>query len=279
MIDWRTLQPDALEAQFNPRVAVGNSRAEAYLEDFAARSRDARKRLGGTFDIRFGEGSKCTFDLFRPAGPAPHPALVFIHGGYWRALDKHDHHFVAEAPVRAGFAVLVVNYDLCPEVTLDDIVAEMRTFMAFLGREASALGLGTDAIALAGHSAGAHLAAMLLHDAGAPEALPVAWAGLSSGIYEPEAVLAISVNADVRLTADMAERNDALRRPPQGRPRIEVTVGALEPAAWIGQSEAYALEARRAGHVVDYAAVPQTDHFTILHRPIVPPFRGLGAGG
>ena len=274
MVDWRSLDPASLEAQLNPRAAVGNDAVEAYLEGYARRSAEARARMAATFDIRFGPGPKATLDLFRPEGQGPFPAFAFIHGGYWRALDKAEHHFVVEPAVRAGFAALVVNYDLCPAVTLDDIVAQMRAFMGFVGREGQALGLdGAGGLALAGHSAGAHLAAMLLHDGGGAAVPPVRWAHLASGIYEPEAARHISVNEDVRLTAEVAERNDALRRLPSGHPQIEITVGADEPPAWIGQSEAMASALRAAGHGIAYEAVAGADHFSLLDRPIVPPLR------
>ncbi len=271
MTDWRNLDPATREAEMNPRAALGDAVADAYFASYAERSAAARARMHGTFDIRFGTGPKCTFDLFRPKTAGPHPAFVFIHGGYWRALDKVDHHFVVEPAVAAGFAALVVNYDLCPEVTLDDIVEEMRAFMRFLAQHAQDLQLRSDGLALAGHSAGAHLAAMLLHDPGSDAAPPVTWAALASGIYEPAAVLELSVNADVRLTAEMAERNDVLHRLPTCRPAIEVTVGADETPAWIGQSEALTRVLSAAGHNVAYEAVPRANHLSLLYRPILPP--------
>ncbi|MFP4126765.1 MAG: alpha/beta hydrolase, partial [Alphaproteobacteria bacterium] len=156
--DWRELAPAAREAQLNPRLAVGDAVAQSYLAGYAQRSQAARLRLAGERDRRYGPQPKATYDLFRPATPPPHPAFVFIHGGYWRALDKDEHSFVVEPAVAAGFAGVVVNYDLCPAVTLDHIVAEMRAFMAHLAAAAGELGLRTDGVALAGHSAGAHLA-------------------------------------------------------------------------------------------------------------------------
>ena len=269
-VDWRALDADEREAQMNPRMAVGNDRAEARLSDYAERSRATRQRLPATYDIRYGDGPKATLDVFTPPGPGPHPIFAFVHGGYWRALDKDDHSFVVAPAVAAGFAGLVLNYDLCPAVTLDDILAELRAFMRWLARDGAQHGLDLDRLTMAGHSAGAHLTAMLMHDPGGRDLPPVRWAGLLSGIYEPEAILDISINEDVRLDAEAAARHDALRRPPRGEPRIEVIVGGDEPPAWIGQSEAYATMVRALGHDVAFRIVEGADHFTLLDHPIVP---------
>ena len=268
-MDWRALAVGERERQFNPRVAVGNDRAEAYLAEYAARSAAARGRMRALFDVRYGTGAKATFDLFLPESPRPAPVFAFVHGGYWRALDKQEHHFVVEPAVRAGFAGLVVNYDLCPAVTLDDIVAELRDFARFLMAEGAGLGMDVERIALAGHSAGAHLIACLLHDVAA--VMPVAWANLASGIFEPAAILELTINADVRLSPEMAARNDALARPPRTGAEIEVSVGGEEPPHWIAQSGAYAALSRDTGRPTTLRVAPGADHFSLLFEPILPP--------
>lgn len=271
--DWRALAPAAREAQMNPRLAVGDAVAQAYLAGYAQRSRAARLGLIGERDVRYGRGPKATFDLFRPASPPPHPAFVFIHGGYWRALDKDEHSFVVEPAVAAGFAGLVVNYDLCPSVSLDGMVAQVLGLMEFLAREAANLGLRTDGIALAGHSAGAHLAALILNDPGPTGPMPITWAALASGIFEPEAALELAVNEEIQLTAEVARRHNALLRPPAAALPVQITAGAAEPPAWIGQSDAYAEVARAAGCDVDRRDVAGADHFSLLDTAIVPPLR------
>jgi arylformamidase len=271
--DWRDLAPAAREAQLNPRLAVGDAVAQSYLAGYAQRSQAARLKLAGERDLRYGPRPKATYDLFRPATPPPHPAFVFLHGGYWRALDKDEHSFVVEPAVAAGFAGLVVNYDLCPQVTLDDIVAEIRAFMAHLADHARELGLRTDGIALAGHSAGAQLAAMLLFDPGPEGRLPIYWAELASGIYEPEAALELAVNEEIRLTPEVARRNNALVCPPARPLPLRVTAGAAEPPAWRAQSDAYAALARGAGCEVERTDVVGADHFSLLDTAIVPPLK------
>jgi arylformamidase len=88
--------------------------------------------------------------------------VVFIHGGYWRSLDKSDHSFIAPAFTNQGACVVVPNYALCPAVTIPQIVMQMVKALAWTYRNASKYGGDPSRITVIGHSAGGHLAAMLL---------------------------------------------------------------------------------------------------------------------
>jgi acetyl esterase/lipase len=145
--------------------------------------------------------------------------------------------------------------------------------MAHLADHARELGLRTDGIALAGHSAGAQLSAMLLFDPGPEGRLPIYWAELASGIYEPEAALELAVNEEIRLTPEVARRNNALVCPPARPLPLRVTAGAAEPPAWRAQSDAYAALARGAGCEVERTDVVGADHFSLLDTAIVPPLK------
>ncbi|MFX8922191.1 hypothetical protein ABTN04_19125, partial [Acinetobacter baumannii] len=87
-MDWRKLPPETLEAHYNPRLAVPDH--PQWFADYAGRSAAAFARLPGIHDLRYGPGRLQTLDV-HPGGGADAPILVFIHGGYWRALDKRDH--------------------------------------------------------------------------------------------------------------------------------------------------------------------------------------------
>ena len=148
---------------------------------------------------------------------------MFIHGGYWRALDKADFAFVAPPFVAQGIAVAVVNYDLCPDVSIATIVDECRRAVAWLAREGRAHGAGADRIVVGGHSAGGHLAAMMLATdwrCGRLRARPVA-AGVSlSGVHDLAPLVQFSFNADFRLDDAEAARLSpvaAARRRPTRR--------------------------------------------------------------
>jgi len=117
-------------------------------------------------DLRYGEGLNETLDIF-PAKQANAPVVIFIHGGYWRSLDKADHSFVAPALHGMGACAVVVNYALCPgtdaqAVTVPDIALQMARASAWVWEHIAAHGGDRDNITVIGHSAGGHLAAMLL---------------------------------------------------------------------------------------------------------------------
>lgn len=266
--DWRNADDEDIERHFNPRVAVADALEQ--IASFPQRSAAARETLNAHYDIRFGERPKETLDLFLPAGAdrsGAVPAQIFIHGGYWRALDKSDHSFVAAATVAAGAAHISLNYDLCPEVTLDTIVDEMRNAVRYIVLNAHTLGVDRKRLVIGGHSAGAHLAAMMLRQDWASDGLPAdPFFGLAqiSGIYEPEAVMHTSVNDDVQLTQEMARRNDAIAEPPLSRAPVLIAVGGDEPEGWRRQSADYAATCRGAGLEVEEMVVPGTHHFTVL---------------
>jgi len=134
---------EEIERGYNNRAAVSDH--QQWLDQFVARSESARETLRPTQDIRFGSGPKETLDLFVPASPA-RGTLCFIHGGWWRSLDKSDHAFVAPAFVAAGYAVALVNYDLCPTVTIATIVEQCRHAVLWLMREGPVRGAPTPVV-------------------------------------------------------------------------------------------------------------------------------------
>lgn len=270
--DWRSADDATIERHFNPRVAVPD--AEAVLTRYIERSAAVRRDIAGTYDLRYGPDGKQTFDLHPPAdGASPAPLLVFIHGGYWRALDKSDHTFVVPAFTNAGFAVANVNYDLCPAVTLDRIVEEIRAAIEYIYRYASDLGGDPDRITLVGHSAGAHLAAMALAHDWTANGLPpqvIRAAALLSGIYEPAVVLRTSVNAEIGLTDAVAMRNDCIDRPPAYALPMLVAAGGDEPDGWQQQSIDYAAACRVDNYDLALTCVEGTNHFTLLEAAADP---------
>ncbi|RYY67420.1 MAG: alpha/beta hydrolase, partial [Comamonadaceae bacterium] len=102
----------------------------AYLSRWAADSRQARASVPCELDLPYGDQPGETLDVF-PAPSPDAPVLLFIHGGYWRALDKSDHSFIAPAFTRDGACVVVPNYALCPTVTVPQIVLQMVRAVAW----------------------------------------------------------------------------------------------------------------------------------------------------
>lgn len=173
-------------------------------------SEQVRRGNAALLDLAYGDADGERLDFF-PARQAGAPLLVFIHGGWWRSLDKSDFSFIVPGWLEAGFSVALTNYTLAPAAPIEDMVAQQRRALAWLYRRADQYDFDAGRISVAGHSAGAHLAAMMLATdwrALDPELPPdLLKAGvLLSGLYDLQPVLqAPFVNDDLRLTPARAE--------------------------------------------------------------------------
>ena len=276
MTDWRKLSPEQLEANFNPRMAVPDF--ERHFNGWIDRSAAAKAKLPGEYDLRYGDGPLQTYDLHRPAGASSATLVVLIHGGYWRGLDKNTMTFAAEPFVQAGAVVVNLNYDLCPAVSLDAIVRQVQEALVHIAMKAADWGADASKLHVIGHSAGAHLAAMMVAapwPKDLPPQPPVASLGLVSGVYDLEPVLHISVNHDIRLDGAMAARNSVMRFPPRIRGPVLVAVGDDEPTGWQAQSVDFHQACRDAGTSGQMMRIGGANHFDILY-PMADATRPLG---
>jgi arylformamidase len=233
------LDPAYLDAQYNNRARVPDH--EAILQRWREASALARTQSRCELDIAYGREPSERLDVF-PAAKAGAPVLVFIHGGYWRSLDKADHSFIAPSFVADGAAVVLPNYGLCPAVTIEQIALQTARAVAWVWRHADRFGGDPSRIALVGHSAGGHLAAMLLccrwKDVDADMPLLPVQGGLSiSGLYDLEPVrLTPFLAADLRLTPASVRRLSPAFFPRPKRPLYAV-VGGDESDAFLHQNQ------------------------------------------
>lgn len=263
---YRNYDREQFEWQYNARLQVADH--EEVVARNVARSEAYRTQARALLDIPFGKSGRERLDLFLPQHDDA-PVHLFIHGGYWRSRDKSMFSFVAEPLVEAGAMVAITNYDLCPQVTVDDIVRQVRGVVAWLWRNAGAHGGDPDRIHVSGHSAGGHLAAMLAAtrwpelDPQLPENL-VKSATPVSGLFTLEPLLRHSVNDDLRLDVEAAKRNSpSLTRPQMSGP-IHVCVGGDESEEFRWQSRDLASRWKEDGARVAYVEIPSSNHFTIL---------------
>ena len=259
--------PAWLDAMYNPRLSVPDWPEQ--LARWSARSAAVRQRHPWQ-EHRYGPGPKECLDLFvAPAGRRPAPVLVFLHGGYWRALDKSDHSFLAPAFTRRGVCVVIPNYDLCPDVSVPDIVMQSARALAWTWRHVAGHGGDPTRITVAGHSAGGQLAAMMLTCRWPDLALDLPedllYRGLSiSGLHELDPLRrAPFLQAAVRLTPEQVDRASPARLPaPLGR-RLACVVGGLESPEFQRQAR---LMQRAWGRsrVPVCESLPGLDHFSVL---------------
>jgi arylformamidase len=254
------------ESMFNNRAAVPEF--QTHFDSWAARSEQARRELDVELDVPYGDDRMETMDIFRPAGDAK-AVLMFIHGGYWRSLDKSHHSFVAPPFLNAGAAVAAINYSLCPAVRVEDIVSQCLKAMAWLYRNAAEVGAPRNRIFVAGHSAGGHLAAMCMaaqwtrYSRGLPER--VVQGGLSvSGIYDLAPIARTpSINMDLHLTEADALKLSPACMPAPAKIEFNIAVGGRELG---GFKEQHALIASQWSSVIARdIPCPDDDHFTILN--------------
>lgn len=134
----------------------------AFLARWARESESARRAGTHELDIAYGREPGERLDVFCAPHADKTPVLVFVHGGYWRALDKRDHSFIAPAFTRHGACVVIPNYDLCPAVTVPHITLQVVRAVAWTWHNIARFGGDPRRITVCGHSAGGQLAAMTL---------------------------------------------------------------------------------------------------------------------
>ncbi|MCB1511173.1 MAG: alpha/beta hydrolase [Hyphomicrobiaceae bacterium] len=257
---------DDLNQQYMPRLAVPN--ADDYLERAAARSAAARSRLGGLIDVAFGDTPGQTLDIF-PAAHDKAPVHVFVHGGYWRALDKSFYSEMAEPLVAAGATVVLTNYDLCPAVRVTEIVAQTRRAIGWVHANIGRHGGDAARIHISGHSAGAHLVAMLLATDWPALELPsnvIKSATAISGLYDLRRHRDTDVQAEIHLSEDETTTLSPLLLPPKAHCPVLVGVGGGETDLFQWQSLAYAAHLRFNRVPADVMQLGQDNHFDVTER-------------
>lgn len=266
-VAYSDLTEEALNAQFMPRIAVPDH--ENWINEDLAASSALRREFAAAgraqLDRRYGPGPRQLLDIF-PADRPGAPILIWMHGGYWRALSKEHYTSIAPTFVAAGAAVVLVGYDLCPSLTLTDLLAETRAAIRWVSVHAAEMHGDASRLFLAGNSAGAHICAMALqHDWSADEVSTdsIRGAALITGIYDLSPVPRLPVQAEVRLTQKEVEALSPLHLPIRSQAPAIVAVGADEPDLWIAQSRDYARKLERAAVPHQLMVIPGRHHFSI----------------
>ena len=211
------------------------------LASWRSRAQSARETAAGRYDLAYGSGPRERLDLF-PAAEPDAPLLVFIHGGYWRSLDKDHFSWVAPPFVARGISVAVLNYDLAPAASLQTITLKVLRAIEWLYRNAGAHGADPRRLFVAGHSAGGHLGAMAMAalwpiwDPDLPVDL-VKGGILVSGLYDLAPLVQASfLNVDLKLDAHSADQLSPAWIPPACRAPLITAVGALESSEFKRQN-------------------------------------------
>ncbi|MFT5509176.1 MAG: arylformamidase [Hyphomicrobiaceae bacterium] len=261
---WQAYSADELEYNYNPRAS--NPDSERYGEARTEINKAGLAWSGRTAGIAYGDGPLRNLDIYRPASSAGSlPVHIFIHGGYWRSREKEDFGFIGKALADQGLLGIVINYPLCPVVTLDEVVTANQQAFEWIFRNIADHGGDPARISISGHSAGAHLGAAIIASdwSGLDAAKPLRGAVLVSGIYDPAPTQHISVNAEIGITPEIAARQNYIAHPPRLDCPVHVIVGGGEPEGWIAQSADYARHIKSSGVPTEYTVTGTENHFSI----------------
>ncbi|OGP30165.1 MAG: hypothetical protein A2038_03640 [Deltaproteobacteria bacterium GWA2_57_13] len=260
---YKGFRKEEIEFHFNPQVAVPDH------PRWAEERRKASLRVRGTvkswLNVPYGNSPRQVMDIF-PGDKAGTPVLVYIHGGYWRGGSKDDNCQFAEVFVRRGVTVVVLEHDLCPSVTVTEIVRQARSAVAWVYGHISAYGGDPSRLYLSGSSAGGHLVAMALAHDWEKQGLPrhmIKGAVAISGVYDLDAVLHVSVNEEIRLDAESARENSPFLHPPLPYTPLVVAVGGSEPRGWKQMSEDFFRLCKERGVECEYLEIPDAHHFSL----------------
>jgi len=253
------------EVEYNNR-----ARVPEHAEIFARWATDAaayRERMkaeeNAELGLAYGASPRQIVDLFFPEATGHTPLGLFIHGGYWRSLEPATFSHISAGLNARGVAVAVAGYDLCPQVTIGQIIEQIRTACLFLWRRFG------QRLMVYGHSAGGHLAACMVAtdwrklDPKAPaDLVPAAYS--ISGLFDLTPLVGIPMAHDLRLEEAEARRVSPLFwRAPKGRAFYAVA-GALESSEFLRQSRVVADSWGKAGAQTRYETIAGTNHFTVI---------------
>ena len=251
----------ALEAQYFMRGAVPEW--QHYFDLWDADSAKARETLRGRLNIAYGPSAEETLDVLLPAASVQDaPVQILIHGGYWRALHKDGFTFLAPPLAAAGVVSVVVNYALCPSVTMTELTEQCRRAVRWTRANIADFGGDPDNLHLTGHSAGAHLSVMM---ALTPEFAP-AIRGVTavSGLYELAPLAGCSMQADLRLTdQELAALSPMEKSLPAGVALL-LAVGADETTAFRWHTAAFADNCKARGVDCTVMEIPGCHHYAAI---------------
>ena len=255
-----------IDAEYNPSLLLKPT--DAPMAHFTAQALAARSTLACTLNVPYGPTRAETLDIF-PAAQANAPVFVFIHGGYWRALSSKDFSGVALGLQQRGITTVVVDYALCPTVTIDEITRQVRAACAWVLRHIAQHGGDPARVSIGGHSAGGHLTAMCLQtewarDYGLPQD-PFAAALAFSGLYDLAVLRYSYLQPMIQLDDGVIRRNSpAFAVRPCVTP-LWVTWGGDESSEFARQSHTYHAAWQAVGNTALLQAQPGANHFSVIH--------------
>ncbi|XP_061534449.1 kynurenine formamidase [Phycodurus eques] len=276
MLSWTAMTKDELERQYSPsrwshRMAADDV-IKAHVKALKEGTDRARVLAQTLLNVPYGEGEGERLDAYIPTTDSLDvPLVIYFHGGYWQFLSKEESGFMAVPLIDKGVVVVAVGYDVAPRGNMDLMVSQVRRSVVSVVQQYSHI----NGLYLCGHSAGAHLAAMILStDWSQYSSMPqIKGAFLVSGIYDLLPILSTYVNKPLKMTEEVAIRNSPSKLIPQLKLSsssclIVVAVAENDSPEFRKQSEDYYNTLKATGLNVTLEDVSNTDHFSIIEQLI-----------
>lgn len=262
MIIYKNYDQQQLDLQYNNRFHVPDF--ENYLQRWESLSRLAEKKYKVIKDIVYGNKHRECLDVF----PSPNPlskTLVFIHGGYWQRLDKSNFHFIAGAFADYGITSVLINYPLAPVVSMDSIVESCRKAVVWVYNNIVKFNGDADQIYITGHSAGAHLASMLMTVKKTQGNKNIIKGVCTiSGLFNLIPIQLSNINEVLQMDEDTAIRNSPVLLLPDESCPLLIAVGGEETNEFLEQSRELNNNWKNKTNSVDLLEISSLNHFSIL---------------
>ncbi|MCY4364573.1 MAG: alpha/beta hydrolase [Gammaproteobacteria bacterium] len=264
-MNWQDYPLEELRRQYLTNLTPGMG---DHVRRYEELSEELVRSMPGELDVPYGPaGPRQTLDIFTPeTGKAP--VLIFIHGGYWYFNSKDPRRFPAKELIPRGIAWVPINYRLVPNVTMTEVVADVRNAVKWLYEHSADYGCDPERIYVSGNSAGGHLTAELISDDWPEQyGLPadvVKGACAISGLYDLEPLLECEPNEKLRLDLESARRYSPIHHLSRRPVPAIITCGANESAEFRRQTGSYAKRCEQAAYPVTHMEINGHDHFSII---------------
>lgn len=253
---------DYLTKQLDLRLRHPNF--QRFLDFNENESERVRNQYNCHLDQTYGKDVLQNMDIF-PSSKTDSPVLMFIHGGYWKALDKKSYSYIAEPFVKNGFTVCLINYRLLPKVDMTVLIHDIAEATEWIKDEIFRFNGNPNNISMSGHSAGGHLALItyLMN-----ENLRVSIKAICSlsGIFDLEPIRNSYLNKELQLNKNNIEKYSplywdlsVLKCP------TLLSVGGNETEFYIEQSKKTVLK-NSTNDFLKYFECDKLNHYQIVHE-------------